>query len=468
MNATTFWKTYLWNNLGFTGLDSEEFNRRIIAVQLGFFTAISGVIYQLIYVWLGFPGMTAISLTYVVLFLLALAYLALTKNFNVYKYLQLGLILLLPLANHLYAGGFSESSVVILASFITPVIALTFVSRRAARLFFYLYIVVVLVGGVWELFIVPPVSQLPHFVVSFFFTSNLITIAGIIYFLIDGFLKKQEELRRELRQSLDALRTTQTQLIHAEKMASLGELTAGIAHEIQNPLNFVNNFSEVSTELVDELADEQQKPDRTPELEAELLTDLRQNLQKITYHGQRASSIVRNMLEHSRMSTGQREPTDLNALANEYLRLAYHGLRAKNKTFNCELAMEPDPELGLVRLIPQDIGRVLLNLFNNAFYALQKRQKTAADVGYQPTVSVRIQRVDSKVILAVRDNGVGMPEDVKAKIFQPFFTTKPTGEGTGLGLSLSYEIVTKGHGGTLDVSSTEGEGTQFTISLPLV
>ena len=248
-------------------------------------------------------------------------------------------------------------------------------------------------------------------------------------------------------------------------MASLGELTAGIAHEIQNPLNFVNNFSEVSAELVSELEEEQQKLDRDTDLEAELLGDLKQNLQKITHHGRRAGSIVKGMLEHSRASTGQREPTDLNALADEYLRLAYHGLRAKDKRFNAELVTDFDADLPHVPVVAQDIGRVLLNLYNNAFYAVQQKQKMAP-VDYQPTVTVTTRRTETGVEIRVSDNGTGMPGAVTSKIFQPFFTTKPTGEGTGLGLSLSYDIVTKGHGGTLAVESAEGEGTTFIVKLP--
>lgn len=272
--------------------------------------------------------------------------------------------------------------------------------------------------------------------------------------------------KEELEHTLAELRTTQTQLIQSEKMASLGELTAGIAHEIQNPLNFVNNFSEVSVELIDELTEEQQKPDRDAKLEADLLADLKQNLQRITQHGSRASSIVQGMLQHSRASSGQREPTDLNALCDEYLRLAYHGLRAKDKSFNASFSTDLDASLGPVTVVPQDIGRVLLNLFTNAFYAVQQRQKTNPPV-YQPTVTVSTRGANGQVMIRVRDNGTGMPEAVKQRIFQPFFTTKPTGEGTGLGLSLSYDIVTKGHGGSLTVTSTEGEGTEFVVSIPI-
>ena len=277
-------------------------------------------------------------------------------------------------------------------------------------------------------------------------------------------LETQVQQRTDaLQRSLTDLRTTQAQLIQKEKMASLGELTAGIAHEIQNPLNFVNNFSEVSAELVAELKEAQAAGDAA-EVTA-LADDLSQNLVKITEHGRRASGIVRGMLEHSRASSGERALTDLNALCDEYLRLAYHGLRAKDKIFNATLRTDFAPGLPLVPGVGADLGRVLLNLFTNAFYAVQQRQQ-AGEAGYGPTVTVSTREVGKGVEIRVADNGTGMPESVKAKIFQPFFTTKPTGEGTGLGLSLSYDIITKGHGGTLAVASEVGEGTEFIISLP--
>ena len=267
----------------------------------------------------------------------------------------------------------------------------------------------------------------------------------------------------ELQRSLTDLQTTQTQLIQAEKMASLGELTAGIAHEIQNPLNFVNNFAEVSTELVAELKEAQTAGDA--EEVAALADDLAQNLGKIHQHGQRAASIVRGMLEHSRQSSGERAPTDLNALCDEYLRLSYHGLRAKDKTFNAELKTDFAPDLPAVSAVGGDLGRVLLNLLTNAFYAVKQRQ-LLGQPGYAPAVGMSTRQANGQVEIRVTDNGTGMPAAVQAKIFQPFFTTKPTGEGTGLGLSLSYDIVTKGHGGTLAVESREGEGTTFIITLP--
>ncbi|TAE27357.1 MAG: hypothetical protein EAZ91_16350 [Cytophagales bacterium] len=273
------------------------------------------------------------------------------------------------------------------------------------------------------------------------------------------------ERTAELQQSLNDLKATQQQLVQSEKMASLGELTAGIAHEIQNPLNFVNNFAEVSGELIKEIEDERASDSRDEGLIDEILGDLNQNLDKISHHGKRAASIVRGMLEHSRASTGQREPTDLNALADEYLRLSYHGLRAKDKSFNAKLETDFDPNLQPVSVMGQDLGRVLLNLFTNAFHAVGERQKSTP-TGYEPTVSVQTQSLPDGVEIRVSDNGTGILETIRQKIFQPFFTTKPTGQGTGLGLSLSYDIITKGHGGTLSVESTEGEGTTFVIRIP--
>lgn len=270
----------------------------------------------------------------------------------------------------------------------------------------------------------------------------------------------------ELNQSLIELRDTQTQLIQREKLASLGELTAGIAHEIQNPLNFVKNFSEVSTELVTELAQEAQSPTRDQALEAELLADLTQNLQKITHHGNRASSIVKGMLEHSRSIAGEKQLTDLNALASENCKLAYAGFQTRVPTFEAALITDFDSTLGLVPVVSQEIGRVLLNLFSNALYALHKRQQLA-EPGYQPTLHIRTRRHDACIRIRIRDNGTGIPDEVLPKLFQPFFTTKPTGEGTGLGLSLSYDIITKGYGGTITVTSEEGQFTEFTISLPI-
>lgn len=274
-------------------------------------------------------------------------------------------------------------------------------------------------------------------------------------------LVKQKE---NLQEIVEELKATQDQLIQSEKMASLGELTAGIAHEIQNPLNFVNNFSEVSMELIEEMAEELEKGDKEEAMA--IAADIKQNLEKIRHHGQRADGIVKGMLQHSRASSTTKEPTDINKLADEYLRLSYHGLRAKDKSFNANLVTHFGENLPLANMVPQDVGRVLLNLFNNAFYAVQQKQKTAG-ADFKPTVEVSTAAKGKNLEIKVKDNGIGIPDDIKEKIMQPFFTTKPTGEGTGLGLSLSYDIVVKGHQGKIDITTKEGEYTEFTISLPL-
>jgi two-component system NtrC family sensor kinase len=275
----------------------------------------------------------------------------------------------------------------------------------------------------------------------------------------------QEEVNRqtaEIRTTLDNLKATQHQLIQSEKMASLGELTAGIAHEIQNPLNFVNNFSDVNAELIDEARQEMDKGNVSEA--KKILNDIKENEQKIKHHGNRADAIVKGMLQHSRNSSGVKEPTDINALADEYLRLAYHGLRAKNNSFNAITKTDYDNSISKINIIPQDIGRVILNLINNAFYAVDEKKKHQLN-GYEPTVLVSTKKSNGKVEISVKDNGNGIPKKVLDKIFQPFFTTKPTGQGTGLGLSLSYDIV-KAHGGELKVETKEGEGSVFVITLP--
>ena len=283
-------------------------------------------------------------------------------------------------------------------------------------------------------------------------------------------LRQKEELQQqkeELQHTLTKLQTTQTQLIQSEKMASLGELTAGIAHEIQNPLNFVNNFSALSTDLLNEIKEERKKKEeRDEELEEEILGDLTGNLAKINHHGGRAASIVKSMLEHSRTSTGEKQLVDLNVLTDEYLRLSFHGLKAKNPDFSCDLVTDFDHSLNKFEVIPQELGRVLLNLFNNAFYAVrQKQQAGVAD--YLPRVTLSTAQRGKQIEIRVLDNGTGIPQTVLSKIFQPFFTTKPTGQGTGLGLSLSYDIITKGLGGTLTATTQPGEFAEFVITLPI-
>ncbi|MEO6316778.1 MAG: ATP-binding protein [Chitinophagaceae bacterium] len=275
--------------------------------------------------------------------------------------------------------------------------------------------------------------------------------------------KQVAERTAALHNSLQELTSTQAQLIQSEKMASLGELTAGIAHEIQNPLNFVNNFSEISRELIDEL--KSQKSTLKSEEQEELLNDIDANLEKINHHGKRADAIVKGMLQHSQASKGKKEPTDINALCDEYMRLAYHGLRAKDKMFNATLKTDFDPSVGKVNIIPQDMGRVMLNLITNAFYAVAEKKKSGIE-NFEPTVSVSTKQNDKNVLISVTDNGNGIPPNIVDKIFQPFFTTKPTGQGTGLGLSLAYDIV-KAHGGELKVETKQNDTTTFIIYLPL-
>ena len=290
----------------------------------------------------------------------------------------------------------------------------------------------------------------------------------------DRTLTQERELAqaKEIKKAYHELKITQAQLIQSEKMASLGELTAGIAHEIQNPLNFVNNFSEVNTELITELKEEIEKGDKK-EIQS-ILDDLAGNEEKINHHGKRADAIVKGMLQHSRTSTNEKELTDINELADEYLRLAYHGLRAKDKSFNADFEVNLDESLPKINVISQDIGRVLLNLINNAFFACTERSRITVSEkakqkqpGFVPKVSVTTRHTDNVVEIQVKDNGNGIPDNIKEKIFQPFFTTKSTGEGTGLGLSLSYDIITKGHNGELKVETKEGEGTEFTIQIPI-
>lgn len=317
--------------------------------------------------------------------------------------------------------------------------------------------------------------------------QKYLLLAGLaVFLLVAVFLWRSNRQRqqsnamlqrqnKEIETAMYDLKTTQAQLVQSEKMASLGELTAGIAHEIQNPLNFVNNFSEINTELIEELEQEAGKGNMD-EVKA-IVKDIRENEGKINYHGKRADAIVKGMLQHSRIGSGQKELTDINALIDEYLRLAYHGLKAKNKSFYADFKTDFDNSIGAIYIVPHDIGRALLNIINNAFYAVYAKALASADAasekqkqgapGYQPTVTAISKKLADAVQIIVADNGNGIPQNIIDKIFQPFFTTKPTGQGTGLGLSLSYDIITKGHGGSLQVQTKEGEFAKFTITLPV-
>ena len=278
-------------------------------------------------------------------------------------------------------------------------------------------------------------------------------------------LAKEKELEqaKEIEKAYTELKATQAQLVHSEKMASLGELTAGIAHEIKNPLNFINNFSEISNELLDEVKTELKNKNK--EEVDDLIENLKQNLKKITQHGKRADSIVKGMLLHSRGTAGEKALTDINDLLDQYVNLAYHGMRATNKEFNITIEKDYDESLGKINVVPQDISRVFLNIINNACYAAYDKKKKD-DENFNPVLKVSTKNLGGKVEIRIGDNGNGIPKDILDKIFQPFFTTKPTGEGTGLGLSLSYDIVTKQHGGEIKIESKEGEGATFIVSLP--
>jgi signal transduction histidine kinase len=315
--------------------------------------------------------------------------------------------------------------------------------------------------------------------------AGVALVLVLMFVLIRNYRAKQaankllQRQKEEIQTTLTELKSTQAQLIQSEKMASLGELTAGIAHEIQNPLNFVNNFSELNKEMLEELIVERSKPntERDDHIQDELISHVSHNSEKIIHHGKRAGSIVKGMLEHSRASSGQKEPTDINVLTDEYLRIAYHGSRAKDKSFNANIETDLDDSVGKISVAPQDIGRVILNLVNNAFYAVHEKQihasvgppagqPGAAGQSYQPKVIVSTKKIDNIVEIKVKDNGNGIPQKVADKIFQPFFTTKPTGQGTGLGLSLAYDIV-KAHGGEIIVQTREEQGTEFIIRLPI-
>ncbi len=312
--------------------------------------------------------------------------------------------------------------------------------------------------------------------------SSLLLVLTLLAIALFRNSRQRRKAAVKIESAYKELKATQTQLIQSEKMASLGELTAGIAHEIQNPLNFVNNFSEVNEELIDEM--EQSLQSDQKEEAIRLGRDIKANLEKIAQHGKRADAIVKGMMQHSMMGTGQKEPTDINLLADEWLRLSYHGMRAKEKSFHCEIRTDFDPAIGKINIIPQDIGKVFLNLLNNAFYSVNEKKKNhlvtlKGSTTYEPTVIVLTKHIDTSlgsgsdsgyaraVEIRISDNGMGIPPKIIEKIYQPFFTTKPTGQGTGLGLSLCYDIITKEHGGTIEVESVEGEYAEFIIRLPM-
>ncbi|WP_100629039.1 sensor histidine kinase [Algoriphagus formosus] len=361
-------------------------------------------------------------------------------------------------------GGLSSPAAA--AFFLLPAVAMLIQGKRAAT-FWMILSAFLSLGLFWfESQFGTPVPTFDPAKSNLFYFSSILGTNLTIFIILLVYETGKSKALANIQNKNEALINTQSQLIQAEKMASLGELTAGIAHEIQNPLNFVNNFSEISNELIEEIEEEQKKTaaERDNELIFEIIADLKQNLQKINKHGHRAGSIVKNMLEHSRISTGEKVLTDINVLADEYVKLSYHGLRAKDKSFNADLKLNLAPNLPKVKILPSEIGRVLLNLANNAFYAVSEKAKGNLE-GYKPQLTLSTVKTKNGIEISVSDNGPGIPESIKDKIFQPFFTTKPSGSGTGLGLSLSYDIV-KAHGGEVKVESESGKGTTFRIQIP--
>ncbi len=374
-----------------------------------------------------------------------------------------------------WGGGLESPSTV--ALFLIPALATLLIGRKSATF----WLVISIAGVVFFYWYEGLYGQLPEMydinMRRDFLLNGILGMILCIFVILVVIDEEKNQAYFNAMAKNEELKTSQTRLIQSEKLASLGELTAGIAHEIQNPLNFVNNFAELNVDLAKDIEAEIRRQEIDKEYIEELLLDLTANQEKIHFHGKRASSIVKGMLEHSRNNTGERRMTDLNSLIREYLPLSFHGMRGKDKNFNSDFQMNLDESVGQINIVPQEIGRVLLNLFNNAFYAVNEKRIEEERLGrlepqslfqaeiYDPVVSVSTKRLGNKIEIIVKDNGNGIPENIQQKIFQPFFTTKPTGEGTGLGLSLSYDIITKGHGGTIEVETKSGEFTQFIINL---
>ncbi len=449
---------------------SAEYQRR---VRLVAYAIVVTMVFALFYVaasWVAgyFTGLSIMLgswIGYLILLFL------LKQGLNVFKVANIfGLIGIISIYGSIYfSGGFESPVLPWLAS--TPIVLLLIAGKKSGYFWAIVAVLIVLSFGLMDYLGLQFPKAYYESKEDYFTLSCQTGLVLIIFFISIVFenlrvkaFNQVTEQKNALETTLSELKAAQAQLIQSEKMASLGELTAGIAHEIQNPLNFVNNFAEVSNELIDEMKDEMAAGNM--QLATEIADDVKQNLDKINHHGKRADSIVKGMLQHSRSSSGVKEPTDINALADEYLRLSYHGLRAKDKSFNVTLKTDFDENIGKLSVVPQDLGRVILNLLTNAFYAVNDKKKLNIE-GFEPVVAVSTKKTGNKVEIKVSDNGNGIPQSLLGKIFQPFFTTKPTGEGTGLGLSMSYDIITIGHNGELKVETTEGVGTVFSIHLPV-
>jgi signal transduction histidine kinase len=473
------YKEKLATVFGYSSFGDEERQRRSILIILVGLTSLAGLIYSVIYVFLGVSqAMVAIQL-YIGFSLINLALYYFNKNYYFFRNVQLVAILLFPTLTHILIGGFEQSSVVVLSAMMSPLGALMFHTPKRAKVFFMLFVLMVFLSVIVDLFI--PVSRIdiPKDIRIVFYFLNIVIITSISFFLLLKFVSDNEVFKMELKsknlelseekerveETLAELKITQNQLIQHEKLASLGQLTAGIAHEIKNPLNFINNFSELSLELVDEVFDELKKPDNKYATEniTALLQDVKENLLKVYKHGSRADSIVKSMLMHSRGSTGEKVLTAINTLVSENVTLSFHSMRANKNPYNVSLDIKLDENIGMVPVIAEDFSRVIINICNNAFDAM--REKLIRSEGYIPKLSITTSTSEKKVIIQIADNGPGIPEHIKDKIMQPFFTTKKGTEGTGLGLSITHDII-EVHGGELRVDSKEAEGTQFTIIIP--
>ncbi|MCA0364303.1 MAG: GHKL domain-containing protein [Bacteroidetes bacterium] len=362
------------------------------------------------------------------------------------------------------SGGMQTSAAI--STILTPIYILLLTNKlKTGFSWFLISLSIYILSNKYNSEIIKIIEVAPSDPSGIYYFSTIMGFFTNLFVLVVIFEYEKNRAISALKGINKDLKNTQEQLVQKEKLASLGELTAGIAHEIQNPLNFVNNFSELSIELADELKEEFEKENFDKELIKELAADLVQNQEKINFHGKRASNIVKGMLDHSRVSTGEKKLINLNELTEEYLRLSFHGMRAKDKTFNADFKAHLDSDLPEIFGVPQDLGRVFLNLINNSFYSVFEKSKKLG-VFYKPMVELTTQKNKKEVIITIADNGEGIPEAIRHKIFQPFFTTKPTGEGTGLGLSLSYDIITKMHGGNMEVDTVDGEYCKFIIRLP--
>jgi signal transduction histidine kinase len=474
------YKEKLASVFGYSSFSDEERQRRSILIILVGLTSLAGLIYSVIYVFLGVSqAMVAIQL-YIGFSLLNLALYYFNKNYNFFRNVQLVAILLFPTLAHILIGGFEQSSVVVLSAMMSPLGALMFHTPKRAKVFFLLFVLMVFLSVIIDLFIPVARIDIPKDIRIVFYFLNIVIITSISFFLLLKFVSDNEVFKMELKsknvelseekqrveETLTELKITQNQLIQHEKLASLGQLTAGIAHEIKNPLNFINNFSELNLELIDEVFEEMNKPDNKNVVGniTAILEDVKQNLQKVYKHGSRADSIVKSMLMHSRGSTGEKVLTALNTMVSENMTLSFHSMRANKNPYNVSLEISLDESIGLVPIIAEDFSRVIINLCNNAFDAM--REKLAHTEGYIPVLSLTTNKSGNKVLIRIADNGPGIPEHIKDKIMQPFFTTKKGTEGTGLGLSITHDII-EVHGGELRVDTKEGEGAEFTIILPV-